>query len=118
MPMYNLIEYSDNFSESTGTLWNFMRNETNGYNAIAIDNLKSYNYKQVVTGDNGVLNDINITVPLKYLSNFFRSLEMPLINCKLVVELNWKKQCILTTTELNNANVNNSYVNFVINNAK
>ena len=118
MRMYNLIEYSDNFSESTGTLWNFMRNETNGYNAITIDNLKSYNYKQVVTGDNGVLNDINITVPLKYLSNFFRSLEMPLINCKLVVELNWKKQCILTTTELNNANVNNSYVNFVINNAK
>ena len=38
-----------------------------------------------------------IVVPLKYLSNFFRSVEMPLINCKIYLELNWTKYCVVST---------------------
>ena len=89
MPMYSLLEYSDNSSESASTLWNFIRDETDGYNVITVNDSKSYNYKYVATEDDEIKNDLKIAVPLKYLSNFFRSLEMSLINCKLVIELNW-----------------------------
>ena len=41
--------------------------------------------------------NVKVVVPLKYLSNFFRSLEMPLINCKIKLNLTWKKQCVLST---------------------
>ena len=87
--MYSLLEYSDNSSESASTLWNFIRDETDGYNVITVNDSKSYNYKYVATEDDEIKNDLKIAVPLKYLSNFFRSLEMSLINCKLVIELNW-----------------------------
>ena len=92
MPMYSLLEYSDNSSESASTLWNFIRDETDGYNVITVNDSKSYNYKYVATEDDEIKNDLKIAVPLKYLSNFFRSLEMSLINCKLVIELNWVKR--------------------------
>ena len=90
--MYSLLEYSDNSSESASTLWNFIRDETDGYNVITVNDSKSYNYKYVATEDDEIKNDLKIAVPLKYLSNFFRSLEMSLINCKLVIELNWVKR--------------------------
>ena len=79
MPMYSLLEYPDNSSESTSTLWNFVRDETDGCNAITVNDSKLYNYKYVATEDDGIKNDLKIAVPLKYLSNFFRSLEMSLI---------------------------------------
>ena len=41
--------------------------------------------------------NVKVAVPLKYLSNFFRSLEMPLINCKIKLNLTWKKECVLST---------------------
>ena len=43
------------------------------------------------------LKDAKVVVPLKYLSNFWRSLEMPLINCKVYLELNWIEDCILSS---------------------
>ena len=92
MPMYSLLEYSDNSSESASTLWNFIRDETDGYNVITVNDSKSYNYKYVATEHDEIKNDLKFAVPLKYLSNFFRSLEMSLINCKLVIELNWVKR--------------------------
>ena len=48
-------------------------------------------FKPLTAADNGVFKDVKIAVPLKYLSNFWRSLEMPLINCKIHLELNWTK---------------------------
>ena len=45
--------------------------------------------------------NIKITVPLKYISNFFRNLEMPLINTKLYTELNWTKYSVLSSTDQN-----------------
>ena len=95
MPIYNLIEYLDNYSDSSGSLWQFKRDESpmsgdgNPLN-VALDNSTSFKYKASLLGkaddDDGndrLLKNIKLVVPLKYLSNFFRSLEMPLINCKI-----------------------------------
>ena len=101
MPMYNLIEYSDNYSDTSGSLWNFKRDEiTNNANVTNDDNAPSFKYKSNLTGnteDNGRNNGVKIAVPLKYLSNFWRSLEMPLMNCKVELSLNWYETFLLTT---------------------
>ena len=91
MPMYNLIEYSDNYQDSSATLYQYKRDEPPEANAIAdltADNSSSFKYKVSLLG-NPVLDgnirkrSLKVVVPLKYLSNFFRSLEMPLIIAKL-----------------------------------
>ena len=91
MPMCNLIEYSDNYEDSTGSLYHFKRDEiTTDDNAnvdIAADNLDPFTYRANLVGNNA--NNVKLIVPLKYLGNFFRSLEMPLINCKINLELKW-----------------------------
>ena len=96
MPMYNLIEYSDNYQDSSATLYQYKRDEPPETDAIAdltADNSSSFKYK-VGLLSNPVLNgnitkrSVKVVVPLKYLSNFFRSLEMPLINCKIKILLN------------------------------
>ena len=83
MPMYYLIEYSDNYSDTSGSLWNFKRDEiTNNANVTNDDNAPSFKYKLNLirnTENNGTKNGVKIAVSLKYLSNFWRSLGMPLI---------------------------------------
>ena len=95
MPMYNLLEYSDNYADSSGGLWQFKRDEQNMNNDrdlvnVTIADSSSFKYKSSLFKNinNGVLENVKIAVPLKYLSNFFRSLEMPLINCKIYLDLN------------------------------
>ena len=61
--------------------------------------------------------NVKIVVPLKYLLNFFRSLEMPLINCKIKLNLTWKKECVLSTDADAAANPGNNAV-FIINDTK
>ena len=99
--MYNLIEYSDNYSDTLGSLWDFKRDEIdNNANVTNDDNAPSFKYKANLIGNtenNGTKNGVKIAVPLKYLSNFWRSLEMPLINCKVELSLNWIENCVLTT---------------------
>ena len=102
MPMYNLIEYSDNYSDTSGSLWQFKRDETEGNVDLTVDanhipnNSSSYKYKSsFITNRNGV----KIAVPLKYLSNFWRSLEMPLINCKFKLSLKCIENGVLTTAD-------------------
>ena len=104
MPMYNLIEYSDNYSDTSGSLWNFKRDEIiNNADVTNDNNAPSFKYKANLIGnteDNGRKNGVKIAVPLKYLSNFWRSLEMSLINCsafttmvcKMCVDY-WKWNC-------------------------
>ena len=58
---------------------------------------KSSVFKPLTADDNGVFKDVKIAVPLKYLSNFWKSLEMLLINCKIHLELNWTKDCVMST---------------------
>ena len=100
MPMYNLIEYSDNYSDTSGSLWNLKRDEIEGDDNLTIDNAPSFKYKANLIGNtkkNGRKNGVKIAIPLKYSSNFWRSLEMPLINCKVELSLKWHENCILSS---------------------
>ena len=73
IPMYNLIEYSDNYSKTSGTLWQYYKDDPN-------DNLtdsESFKYKVKIRGktpDNGSTKDVEIIVPLKYFSYFWKLL--------------------------------------------
>ena len=104
MPMYNLIEYSDNYSDTSGSLWQFKRDEIEGDVDLTVDdnhvpnNSSSFKYKSSFIDDLsqvGTRNNVKIFAPLKYLSNFWRSLEIPLINCKVKFSLKWYEHCIL-----------------------
>ena len=109
MPMYNLIEYSDNYQDSSATLYQYKRDEPPEDDAVAdltANNSDSLKYKikllgnvTEVAGDAASVRRLNVkvVVPLKYLSNFFRSLKMPLINCKIKLNLTWKKECVFST---------------------
>ena len=95
MPMYNLLEYSDNYSITSGSLLNYYRDEINDDENESVNNRinnnktirsKSFEYKTKLIGstpsDNNIL-DTEVVVPLKYLSDFWRSLDWPLINCEI-----------------------------------
>ena len=89
MPMYNLWEYSDNYQNSTGSLYQFKRDEPPDNNANVVNDTTSLVYKSnlIKGSDNNNVNNVKLVVPLNYVSNFFRSLEMPLVNYKIDLEL-------------------------------
>ena len=97
MPMYNLIEYSDNYSKTPGSLWQYYKDE-------AINNLtdsESFKFKIKRTGNspnNDNKKDVEIIVPLKYLSNFWRTIETLLINCEVNLMLTWSSACAVTNS--------------------
>ena len=105
MPMYNLIEYSDNYQDSSATLYQYKRDEppeANAINDLTTNTSSSFKYKVQLLGNpvldgNIAKRSVKVVLPLKYLSNFFRSLEMPLINCKIKLNLTWKKECVLSS---------------------
>ena len=110
MPMYNLIEYSDNYAKTTGSLWQYCkdipaRNNNNEIIVFDADNTTdSFKFKAKITGetnDDGI-KDVEIMVPLKYLSNFWRTLEIPLINCEVNLILTWSSTCVLVATNIQN----------------
>ena len=107
IPMYKSLEYSKNYEKISGSLFNYYRGEPKehtigaGNNAIniSIRNSKSFDYNTKITGS---LNagedeeeDVTIAMPLKYLGNFWRSLDIPLINCEITLILSWHKKCVL-----------------------
>ena len=97
MPMYNLIEYSDNYAKTTGSLWQYFRDEPNNNLADS----ESFKSKIKITGKNpndDNEKDVEIMVPLKYLSNFWITLEMPLINCEVNLILTWSSTCVITNS--------------------
>ena len=129
MPMYNLIEYSKNYRKTTGSLWNYYRDELtddrndNNFLNKNVINSESFKYKTSVTGstynvDEKITNEegneidnpaydankigkkeVEITVSLKYLSNFWRTLDMPLIDFKLSLILTWSRECVIISIE-------------------
>ena len=112
MPMYNLIEYSDNYAKATGRLWQYCKgipaqdNNDEITEFTAGNPTDSFNFKVKITGrtgDDGTKN-VEIMVPLKYLSNFWRTLEMPLINCEVNLILTWSSTCVLIATNIPNQN--------------
>ena len=132
MPMYNLIEYSGNYADSSGNLYQFKRdespkNDAGNPNNIALHNSTSFKYKVSLLGktddadhNDRSLKNTKIVVPLKYLSNFFRSLEMPLTNCKIHLELNWNNNCVMygVDTYAGGDNVNDRETTFQITSTK
>ena len=105
MPMYNLLEYSKNYRKTTGSLLNCYRDEPNsgavGNINYSIKNSKSFDYKSSITGklesNNVGKGDVETVVPLKYLSNFWRTLNTPSINCEVSLTLTWSENCVITS---------------------
>ena len=114
--MYNLLEYSKNYRKTTGSLWNYYRDEPNSStddNEImhSILNSESFDYKanfieNGVTQNNLTKNDVKVVVPLKHLINFWRSLNIPLINCEVEIILTWFKNCVLIDKSTREADYN------------
>ena len=93
--MYNLIEYSDNYSKTSGRLWQYYRDEPHDNLAIS----ESFESKVKITGNPPAAGDtkyVEIMVPLKY--NFWRILEMSLINCEVNFILTWTSTCVITNS--------------------
>ena len=124
--MYNLIEYSSKYSETIGSLWFYSKDEATNFNAdIAnTNNFKSFKYKAkllentVTEGANRTLGNAIIAVPLKYFSNICRSLEIPLINCKAELKLNWAKYCVLSAPGADTDNANANDITFMVKDTK
>ena len=104
--MYNLLEYSKNYRKSTESLWNYYRDEPS--NPLS-SNSESFKYKTSITGNTYNIgageegydankvgkNETEVVIPLKHLSNFWRTLNIPLINCEIELILTWSKRCVL-----------------------
>ena len=105
IPMYNLIEFSDNYAKTTGSLWQYCkdipaRNNNNEIVVFDANNLTdSFKFKAKITGQTGNdgTKDVEIMVPLKYLSNFWRTLEVLLINCEVNLILTWSSTCVIAS---------------------
>ena len=94
--MYNLIEYSDNYFKTSGSLWQYYKDDANDN----IENSESFKNKIKITGKTpnyGNTKDVEIIVPLKHLSNFWRTLEMLLINCEVNLILTWSPTCVISS---------------------
>ena len=131
-PMYSLLEYLDNYADSSGSSYQFKRDESpmkddGNPNNVALDNSISFKYKASLSGkatdadgNDRSLKNTKIVVPLKYLFNFFGSLEMPLINSKIHLELNWNNNCVMygSDTYAGGDNVNNREIRFQITSTK
>ena len=100
-----MIEYSDSYSDSSGSLWQFKRDEIPTNANVCNANSSSFKYKSSLIGNlvpdgaNGKKEKVKIAPPSKYLSNFWRSLGMPLINCELELSLSWIENCVLSGGE-------------------
>ena len=116
MPMYNLLEYSKNYKKTTGSLWNYYRDEPTNPLSSNSESFKyktnitgnTYNIDEKITDDDGNevdnpkydankvgKNETEVVIPLKHLSNFWKSLNIPLINCETELVLTWSKSCVL-----------------------
>ena len=113
MPMYNLLGYSNNYSKTSGRLWPYCKdipavnNAGNIVDFTATNTTDSFKFKTKITGEtnnDGEINGIEIMVPLKYLSNFWRTLEMALINCEVELILTWSADCVIISTNVANQN--------------
>ena len=116
MPMYNLLEYSKNYEKTTGNLWNYYRNEPSNPLSTNSESFKyktsivgnTYNVDLTIIGDGGnpVPNpkydankagtkETKVVIPLRHLNNFWRNLDILLINCEVEIILTWSKNCVL-----------------------
>ena len=111
MPLYNLIEYSDNYSKTSRSSWQCcedipaVNNNGNVVDFNGANATDSFNFKAKITrhtDDDGEIDNVEIMVPLKYLSNFWRTLEMLLVNCEVNLILNWSANCVIVYNNVAN----------------
>ena len=110
MPIYNLIEYSKNYSKTTESFWKYYGDERNSGLGGAVNNInysiknsKSFDYKASIIGKlegNNTEKEVEIVVPLIHLSNFWRTLDIPLINCEISLILTWSENCVIRNRAL------------------
>ena len=119
MSIYNLLEYSKNYRKTIGLLYNYYRDELsddaddNNFDNIKVVDSNKFKYKNKITGNtynvdagaqgydvnkNGT-QEVELAIPLKYLGNFWRALNIPLISCEVSLELKWDKNCVATSLE-------------------
>ena len=116
MPMYNLLESSKNYRKTIGSLYNYYRDEltndnNNNFANRNVVNSNTFKYKNKIIGNtynadaaaagydankNGT-QEVEIVISLKYLGNFWRALNIPLISCEVSLELKWNKNCVITS---------------------
>ena len=100
MPMYN---YNYNYSDTSGSLWQSKRDEIAANTNVCNANSSSFKYKSSLIGNlvadeaNGKKEKVKIIVPLKYMSNFWRSLEIT--NYEVELSLSWIENCVLSVGE-------------------
>ena len=124
MPIYNLLEYSKNYGKTIGSLYNYYRGEltndiNNNFANINVVNSEAFKYKNKISSNtynvdagtqgydvykNGT-QEVELTIPLKYLGNFWRALNIPLISCEVSLEIKWDKNCVITSLEQRQADV-------------
>ena len=129
VPMYNLLEYSKNYRKTIGSLYNYYRdefsddNDNDNFGNIKVVNSEAFKYKNKIIGNtynvdsthvvaaggrepnpdyranlSGTSNVI-LAIPLKYLGNFWRALNIPLISCVVSLKLKWNKNCVITSIQ-------------------
>ena len=94
--MFNLIEYSDSYSKTSGSLWQYYKNDPNDN----ITQSESFKSKIKITGKIPAASNtkyIEIIAPLKYLISFQRTLEMPLVNCEVNLILTWSSNWVTSS---------------------
>ena len=119
MPMYNLSGYSKNYRKTIGSLYNYYRAELsddaddNNFDNIQVINSNTFKYKNKIAGNTYNVNagaqgyhvnkndtqEVELAIPLKYLGNFWRALNISLISCEVSLELKWDKNCVITSLE-------------------
>ena len=119
MSMYNLLEYSKNYRKTIGSLCNYYKDklsddaDDNNFDNIKIVNSNTFKYKNKIIGNtydadagaqgydvnNNCTQEVEFAIPLKYLGNFWRALNIPLISCEVFLELKWNKNCVITSLE-------------------
>ena len=117
--MYNLLEYSKNYRKTIGSLYNYYRDELsddaddNNFDNIKVVNSEAFKYKSKITCNTYNVNaeddgydvnkkgtqEVELIIPLKYLGNFWRALNIPLISCEVSLELKWDENCVITSLE-------------------
>ena len=118
-PIYNLLEYSKNYRKTIGSLYNYYRDELsddaddNNFHNIKVVKSEAFKYKNKIIGNTYNVNadddgydvnkngtqEIELAIPLKYLGNIWRALNIPLISCEVSLELKWNKNCVVTSLE-------------------
>ena len=98
MSIYNLIEHSDNYSKTSGSLWQYYRDEPALNNAGSSIDFPDDNNSVLFKSKQKIIGQTGNELPLKYLSNFWRTLEMPLINCEINLFLTWPENFFIMLT--------------------